>query len=74
MSILVLGKIRMLFRELWSLCAPVWTSCLRYWGDFLWITLCTKVHYYTEDALLKVMDHTKGALVQLALAKQHKEL
>ena len=30
--------------------------------------------YYTEDALLKVMDHMKSALVQLALAKQHKEL
>ena len=34
----------MLFRELWSLRAPVWTSCLRYWGDLLWITLCTKIH------------------------------
>ena len=27
-----------------------------------------------EDALLKVMDHMERALVQLALAKQHKEL
>ena len=26
-----------------------------------------------EDALLKVMDHMERALVQLALAKQHKE-
>ena len=33
------------FRELWSLCAPVWTSCLKYWGDLLWITLCTKIHW-----------------------------
>ena len=33
----------MLFRELWSLRAPVRTSCLRYWGDLLWITLCTKI-------------------------------
>ena len=39
-----MGKIRMLFRELWSLRAPLWTSCLRYWGDLLWITLCTKIH------------------------------
>ena len=30
--------------------------------------------YYTEDALLKVMDHMKYALVHLALTKQHKEL
>ena len=33
----------MLFRELWSLRAPVWANCLRYWGDLLWITLCTKI-------------------------------
>ena len=33
----------MLFRELWSLRAPVWTNCLKYWGDLLWITLCTKI-------------------------------
>ena len=44
MSMLVLGKIRMLFRELWLLRAPVRTSCLRYWGDLLGITLCTKIH------------------------------
>ena len=43
MSILVLGRIRMLFHELWSLHAPVWTSCVKYWG-LLWITLCTKIH------------------------------
>ena len=29
--------------------------------------------YYTEDALLKVMDHMKCVLVQLALVKQHNE-
>ena len=65
----------MLFRELRSLRAPVWTSCLRYWGDLLWTTLCTLIYiYYTEDALLKVTDHMECALVQLVLAKQHKEL
>ena len=53
MSILVLGKIRMLFRELWSLRAPVWTSCLRYCGDLLWITLCTKIHLLHQRCSFK---------------------
>ena len=62
----VLSKIRMLFRGLMSLRTPMWTSCLRYWADLLQITLW--------NALLKVTDHMKCAIVQLALAKQHKEL
>ena len=49
----VLSKIRMLFRELMSLRAPVWTSCLRYWGDLLWITLCTKIHLLHRRSSLK---------------------
>ena len=49
----VLSKIRMLFRELWSLRAPVWTSCLRYWGDLLWITLCTKIHLLHRKSSFK---------------------
>ena len=46
-------------------------NCVHYFViHLLWITVCI---YYTEDALLKVKEHMKCALVQLALAKQHKE-
>ena len=63
----------MLFRELWSLRAPVCTSCLGYCGDLLWITLCTFI-------TLKMLFKGSGPYekcprpARSALSKQHKEL
>ena len=53
MSILVLGSTRMLFRELWSVRAPMWTSCF----SFIWVEqncICRTPISYFSDALLQL--------------------
>ena len=74
MSDHIVSSTTTLFRELWSQRTPVWTSCLRYRGDFYGQRCALRCIYHTEDAVLRVTDHVKCALVRLQLAKQHKEL
>ena len=74
MSDHIFDSMTMLFREFWSQRAPLWTSCLRYRGDFNGQRCALRCTYHTEDAVSTVTDHVKCALVRLQLAKQHKEV